>query len=152
MNSKDKEDYLCYAKARNQSRNACRKAVREYENDITSELKRNPKHFCRYVKSKLNVRHGVTNLEREDITLIETDFNRAEVFNPFFKKSTCWTLEHRCQPSRIRRDSPAFSSDVPRPAKLDRCPAFFLENCIIIFFVADYFTFCLTPPAGSKWR
>ena len=25
---------------------------------------------------------------------------------------------HTCQPSRIRRDSPAFSSDVPRPAKL----------------------------------
>ena len=39
-----------------------------------------------------------------------------------------------------RRDSPAFSSDVPRPAKCDRCPAF-LENGIIIFFVADYATF-----------
>ena len=56
---------------------------------------------------------------------------------------------HRCQPSRIRRDSPAFSSDVPRPAKWDRCPAF-LENCIIIFFVADYFTFL--PCNATKWR
>ena len=28
-----------------------------------------------------------------------------------------FTHVHRCQPSRIRRDSPAFSSDVPRPAK-----------------------------------
>ena len=33
-------------------------------------------------------------------------------------------VTHRCQPSRIRRDSPAFSSDVPRPAKWDKCPAF----------------------------
>ena len=44
---------------------------------------------------------------------------------------------HRCQPSRIRRDSPAFSSDVPRSREISRCPAFF-ENGIIIFFVADY--------------
>ena len=28
-----------------------------------------------------------------------------------------FSVVHRCQPSRIRRDSPAFSSDVPRPAK-----------------------------------
>ena len=48
---------------------------------------------------------------------------------------------HRCQPSRIRRDSPAFSSDVPRSREISRCPAFF-ENGIIIFFVADYST-CL---------
>ena len=48
---------------------------------------------------------------------------------------------HRCQPSRIRRDSPAFSSDVPRSREISRCPAFF-ENSIIIFFVADYST-CL---------
>ena len=40
---------------------------------------------------------------------------------------------HRCQPSRIRRDSPAFSSDVPRSREISRCPAFF-ENGIIIFF------------------
>ena len=48
---------------------------------------------------------------------------------------------HRYQPSRIRRDSPAFSSDVPRSREISRCPAFF-ENGIIIFFVADYST-CL---------
>ena len=39
---------------------------------------------------------------------------------------------HRCQPSRIRRDSPAFSSDVPRSREISRCPAFF-ENGIIFF-------------------
>ena len=48
---------------------------------------------------------------------------------------------HRCQPSRIRRDSPALSSDVPRSREISRCPAF-LENGIIFFFVADYST-CL---------
>ena len=47
-----------------------------------------------------------------------------------------WLNLHRCQPSRIRRDSPAFSSDVPRSREISSCPAFF-ENGIIIFSVAD---------------
>ena len=39
--------------------------------------------------------------------------------NEMCRKSTLsyFKTSHRCQPSRIRRDSPAFSSDVPRPAK-----------------------------------
>ena len=40
---------------------------------------------------------------------------------------------HRCQPSRIRRDSPTFASDVPRSREISRYPTFF-ENGIIIFF------------------
>ena len=32
---------------------------------------------------------------------------------------------HRCQPSRIRRNSPAFSSDVPSSREISRCPAVF---------------------------
>ena len=43
------------------------------------------------------------------------------------------SVGNRYQPSRIRRDSPAFSSDVPRSREISRCPAFF-ENGIIIFF------------------
>ena len=87
-NSRDKEDYLSYAKARNQARSSCRKAVRLYEKDIASQIKQNPKHFWR---SKLKVGHGVPNLEREDGTLTETDFDKAEVLNSFFKK--VYTLE-----------------------------------------------------------
>ena len=90
-NSRDNEDYLSYAKARNQARSACRKAVRLYEKDIASQIKQNPKHFWRYVKSKLKVRHGVPNLEREDGSLTETDFDKAEVLNSFFKR--VYTLE-----------------------------------------------------------
>ena len=90
-NSRDNEDYLRYARARNQARSACRKAVRLYEKDIASQIKQNPKQFWRYVKSKLKVRQGVPNLEREDGTLTETDFAKAEVLNSFFKK--VFTLE-----------------------------------------------------------
>ena len=90
-NSRDNVDYLSYARARNQARSACRKAVRLYEKDIASQIKQNPKQFWRYVKSKLKVRQGVPNLEREDGTLTETDFAKAEVLNSFFKK--VFTLE-----------------------------------------------------------
>ena len=64
--------------------------AKQYEKDIASQIKRNPKHLWKYVKSKLKVRHGVANLEREDGAL--TEF-KAEVLNSFFKK--VYTLEHR---------------------------------------------------------
>ena len=70
---------------------ACRKAVRLYEKGIACQIKQNPKHFWRYVKSKLKVQHGMPNLEREVDTLTETDFDKAEFLNPFFKK--VYTLE-----------------------------------------------------------
>ena len=56
---------------------------------------------------------------------------------------------HRCQPFRIRRDSPAFSSDVPRSREISRCPAFF-ENGIIIFSVADYTLFYMFASQRNK--
>ena len=100
-NSRDKGDYLSYAKAGNQARSACRKAVRLYEKDIASQIKQNPKHFWRYVKSKLKVRHGVPNLEREDGTLTETDFDKAEVLNSFFKN--VHTLEDDSELSNVEQ-------------------------------------------------
>ena len=66
-----------------------------------SQIKQNPKHFWRYVKSKLKVRHGVPNLEREDGTLTETDFDKAEVLNSFFKK--VYTLEDDSELPNVER-------------------------------------------------
>ena len=70
------------------------------------------------------------------------------IFSPCLTNTT---QTHRCQPSRIRRDSPAFSSDVPRSREISRCPAFF-ENGIIIFFVADYSTICLATQQSDELR
>ena len=53
---------------------------------------------------------------------------------------------HRCQPSRIRRDSPAFSSDVP----WNETDVPLFRKWFIIFFVADYSTFL--PRNATKWR
>ena len=58
---------------------------------------------------------------------------------------------HRCQPSRIRRDSPAFSSDVSRSREISRCPAFF-ENGIIIFSVDPILHVCLATQQSDELR
>ena len=47
---KDQHDYQMYAKYRNQSKNACRKAGTDYEKSLSREVKSNPKAFFRYAK------------------------------------------------------------------------------------------------------
>ena len=56
---------------------------------------------------------------------------------------------HRCQPSRIRRDSPAFSSDVPRgPAKSADVPHF--SEMVILFFPLPIRPYSTCLPRNAK--
>ena len=50
LKTKDQHDYQMYAKYRNQSKNACRKAGTDYENSLSRDEKSNPKAFFRYAK------------------------------------------------------------------------------------------------------
>ena len=45
LKTKDQHDYQMYAKYRNQSKNACRKAVTDYDKSLSREVKSNPKAF-----------------------------------------------------------------------------------------------------------
>ena len=45
LKTKDQHDYQMYVKYRNQSRNACRKAIADYEKSLSREVKSNQKHF-----------------------------------------------------------------------------------------------------------
>ena len=45
LKTKDQYDYQMSAKYRNQSKNACRKAVTDYEKSLSKEVKSNPKAF-----------------------------------------------------------------------------------------------------------
>ena len=58
---------------------------------------------------------------------IMSHISRINCYTILFLSFFITSLIHTCQPSRIRRDSPAFSSDVPRSREISRCPAFF-EN------------------------
>ena len=53
LKTKDQQDYQMYAKYRNQSKKACRKAVTDYEKSLSREVKTNPKTFFRFVKNEL---------------------------------------------------------------------------------------------------
>jgi len=82
--TRDGQDYLNYAKARNSAKAEARKAVREYEHEIAKQSKRNPKSFFRYVNSKLKTRSGLTDLKSDDGGIISEDDKKASAFNSFF--------------------------------------------------------------------
>ena len=62
LKTKDQHDYQMYAKYRNQSKNACRKAVTDYEKSLSREVKSKPKAFLRYAKNKLNFKNAIPGL------------------------------------------------------------------------------------------
>ena len=51
-----------YAKYRNQSKNASRKADTDYEKSLSREVKSNPRAFFRYAKNKLNFKNATPDL------------------------------------------------------------------------------------------
>ena len=52
LKTKDQHNCQIKAKYRNESKNACRKAVTDYEKSLSREVKSNPKAFFRYTKNK----------------------------------------------------------------------------------------------------
>ena len=82
--SRSSEDYVKYAKARNQVKWECRKAVRDFEKKIAQESKTNPKAFYKYAGSKLKTRSGVADLLKPDGTTATTNKDKANTLNSFF--------------------------------------------------------------------
>ncbi|RUS84500.1 hypothetical protein EGW08_007739 [Elysia chlorotica] len=84
METREGKDYAEYAKARNQAKWECRKAIRDLERKIAQDSRHNPKAFFQYAKSKLNTKCGIADLIRDDGSVAETDKEKAEVLNEFF--------------------------------------------------------------------
>ena len=93
MKLKDQYDYQMYAKYRNQSKNACRKAVTDYEKSLSKEVKSNPKAFFRYANNKLNFKNAIPDL-LDNGKILSDDTIKAKVFNMFFK--SVFTEESDC--------------------------------------------------------
>ena len=83
LKTKDQYDYQMYAKYRNQSKKACRKAVTDYEKSLSREVKSNPKAFFRYAKNKLNFKNAIPDLV-DNGKILSDDTSKAKVFNMFF--------------------------------------------------------------------
>ena len=83
LKTKDQHDYQMYAKYRNQSKNACRKALGDYGKSLSREVKSNPKAFFRYAKNKLNFKNAIPDLV-DNGKILSDDTSKAKVFNMFF--------------------------------------------------------------------
>ncbi len=82
--TKEGQDHQLYVRARNQAKWAVRQAKKAYEKSITKEVKKNPKVFYKYAKSKLKTRSGIADLEKDDGEKTRSIDEKAEVLNNFF--------------------------------------------------------------------
>ena len=83
-NSGDSLDYLRYTQKRNEIRNLTRLLRLNYESNIASNLRNNPKRFWTYVKSKTKVRSSIPTLKSLDNNEAITDNEKAAMLNSFF--------------------------------------------------------------------
>ena len=85
-------DYQKYIEARNLSKKAIRKSVKEYEKKVCNDSKTKPKQFWKYVNTKLKRSTGISNLkmnQKGDLT--SNDQEKANTLNNFF--SSVFTKE-----------------------------------------------------------
>ena len=61
----------------------CRKARNDFENKLSED--NNPKAFYKYVYTRRKVSAGISSLKRSDNTVTESDTDKAEELNCFFK-------------------------------------------------------------------
>ncbi len=89
---RDEPSRKYYARVRNQCKWETRKAVRQYEQQVAKDSKKNPKSFYKYVQSKTRVRAGVPDLTYNNVTAC-SDYEKAETLNNFYKG--VFTLEDK---------------------------------------------------------
>ena len=61
-NTRDDKDYVQYRRASNLVKAEVRKAVRDFEKRIATEVKTNPKGFFKYARSKLKTNPRISDL------------------------------------------------------------------------------------------
>ena len=61
--------YVQYRRAYNRVKAEVRKAVRDFEKRIATEVKTNPKGFFKYARSKLKANPRISDLEQRDGTI-----------------------------------------------------------------------------------
>ena len=84
-------DKVTYVRQRNITGDIVRNAKKDYESEIMRSVKREPKKFYSYIKSKQKVNVRVSNLKKEDGTMTKDDKDSCEVLSEFF--SSVFTRE-----------------------------------------------------------
>ena len=66
-NTRQYQDFLNHKIARNLASKGVRNAKRKFEKNLAAEIKKDPKCFWKYVRSKTKVKKtGINDMERED--------------------------------------------------------------------------------------
>ena len=73
MKNRAYHQFLKRKDQQNKSKNACRKAVTDYEKSLLREVKSNPKAFSRYAKNKLNFKNAIPDLVHKSKILSDVD-------------------------------------------------------------------------------
>ena len=82
--TKSRYDHSKYVNCKNKLRSLTRKLRKDFEKHITAELKKKPKVFWKYAKSRLKTRASIPPLTRANGTTAKTAKERAETLNTFF--------------------------------------------------------------------
>ena len=92
IHSRDVIDLARFKRCRNKLRGLTRRLRRDFEKDVASQLKRNPKQFWRYTNSRIKTRTGIGVIQDTDGRLANNDAEKAELLNKFF--SSVFTREN----------------------------------------------------------
>ena len=77
MQTKKRKNFNQFAKARNQARNATRRAIREYERKIAYDIRTNLKKFLACTNMKIETRKGISALETPGKQIAEGDMKTS---------------------------------------------------------------------------
>ena len=86
-----RENYNIYCNARNDVKQSVRAAKKDKEVHIAKLSKTNPKAFYNYISSNSKPKDKVSNLIKEDGSVTENAYEKAETLNEFF--SSVFTRE-----------------------------------------------------------
>ena len=81
---KTPSNFKTYRKIRNKASHVLKKARKQYEEKIASDVKDNPKLFWTYIRSHMKVRQPITKLVKDNGELTKSDEEAAETFNNYF--------------------------------------------------------------------
>ena len=109
VNSKSPDDHKKYKASRNLLRKETRNLAQEMEQEITNNLKSNPKKLWSYVSQKTKRRETIPAIRREDGSFTQTHLEKAEELSLFFKSvfvkesPGLWQINttHKCMEDNI---------------------------------------------------
>ena len=113
METRDRNKYLDYCKARHKVRATTRKIRRSLENKLASEIKNNPKSFWKYYRSKTTLKEGIGKLNTGPLdpnsNVTNDDTEKANIFAEYF--STVFTKENPMNATTL----PQITIETPMP-------------------------------------